>query len=736
MDAPTPTSPRPPKPYTWPRSLLGCIGASEAIVLAIYGICTARLVVRARTAAPKAMDEVTARFLPHVVMESALILVGYLIIGLTLGCLAWLMLWCLSSTLGRPMTRRLVRWAAPSLVLGILLMKAVSTAVVTPRILENVCRTDAGIWLIGATGDLVQPWMLTAVRAAALAAMCLLVVAGVARSFRRLDRPRRLTVMALAAVLPILAGGLGLIGVLERWPAEPRDDGRPNILILASDGLRPDHLGIYGYDRPTSPNIDLLAADAIRFENVYVPQARTLPSLTTIMTGTYPHTHGQRYTWPRERHIKLSLPTLCQELRKQGYKSYALSDWAGGDFAKADFGFDVVEVGEEAWNIRTWIEQEACRGHPLLVAFGDNPLGYRLYPGMRGMPVTPTPQSVTRAAVGHLQDAARQREPFFMVVFYSETHLPFSTSYPYYRLFSDPAYQGPHKLSVSFESYEQVASTAVDAETFFDRVQVTALYDGAIRSFDDQVGQILASVRELNLWDDTVVIITSDHGEDLLDADDQSWGHGRFLFGDDHDNRIPLIVSDPDWRGRPRVVAEMTSTVDLMPTLLDRVGLAAPPTCEGESLVGLMRGDRPERPRDVFAENGVLLAADMDARGSHYLSYPPLVEMLEVTEPDTGQVGLKREYLDLLITARQRMIRTPEWKLLYTPLKEGRAAEYVLHDLRNDPQCLHNVADSHPEVLGELKARLWQWTEQDPLRCRQGDHMVRRGATATTTSQQ
>ncbi|MBN2582379.1 MAG: sulfatase-like hydrolase/transferase [Planctomycetes bacterium] len=717
-----------PKPYTWSRSLLHSVVASQAIVLAIYGICTARLLIRARMAAPKAMEEITARFLPYAVGESALILVGYVVIGLALGSFTWLMLWCLSSTLGRRMTPRLVAWGAPIVVLAILLLKTVSSAVYTPRILENVCRTDFGIRLIGATGDLVRPWMLMAVQAAGLTVMCLLVVAGVARSFRRLERPVRLTLIALAAVLPILIGGLGLIGVLERLPAEPRNDGRPNILILATDGLRPDHLGAYGYERPTSPNIDRLSQEAVRFQNVYVPQARTLPSLTTIMTGTYPHTHGQRYTWPRERHIDLTLPTLCRELKKKGYRSYVMSDWAGGDFAKVDFGFDVVEVGEEAWNIRTWIQQEACRGHPLLVAFGDNPLGFGLYPGMRGMPVTPTPQSVTQAAVSHLEDAAREREPFFMVVFYSETHLPFSTPYPYYRMFSQPGYKGPHKLSVNIDSYERVASAGVDAQTFFDPVQVTALYDGAIRSFDDQAGEILASVKELNLWDDTMVIVMTDHGEDLLETGDRSWGHGRFLFGDDYDNRIPLIISDPQLRGKPRVINEMTSTLDIMPTLLDRVGLPVPSACEGESQLGLIRGQRSERPREVFAENSVLLAGDMETKGSQYMSYPPLVDMLEVTEPDSGQVGIKREYLDLLITARQRMIRTPEWKLLYTPLKDQDGASYELYDLKVDPQCLHDVQNQHPDVLRDLKARLWQWMEQDPMRCRQGEHMVRKSA--------
>jgi arylsulfatase A-like enzyme len=310
-----------------------------------------------------------------------------------------------------------------------------------------------------------------------------------------------------------------------------------------------------------------------------------------------------------------------------------------------------------------------------------------------------------------------------MVVFYSETHLPYATRYPYYRQFADPHYSGRHRLSVSVPSLENVANGGLDLDQTSDANQVRALYDGAILSFDDQVGVVLKALEKFHLRDDTIVIITTDHGEDLLESP-SSWGHGRFFWGDDYDNRIPLIVSDPELRGRERVVRETMSSIDLMPTLLERVGLPAPATCEGHSVLDLWRGQRAERDRFIFAENCVLLGGEKELDTDRYLRYPPLMETLELTEPETGQVGLKREYMDLIIEAKHRMIRSSQWKLIYMPLVTG--ARYELYDLRSDPECRRDVKDKYPVVFEEFKKRLWDWMEKDPRHCRRGDHMVPR----------
>jgi len=708
---------------TWGR----CVVVAEVVLAAIFATCTVWLVIRSPTSGPMITPEVGTRFLWFSVFRTLWVLVGYLLIGVGLGTFSWLVLWSWTSIRGRPMSSRLAVRGALLIVLAVLAYKTVALCVFNPSVLGNMLQAVWGVRLIGTVGDFVPAWLLVGLRGAALAVTCVLVVGGLARALSRMQYLSRLAGVAVSAALLVAVGGLGLGLALDRLPTKPRSDGRPNIIILATDGLQAEHLGLYGYPRPTSPNIDRLGADGVRLTQCYVPLARTLVSWTSMLTGTYPHTHGQRHTWPRELNIELSQATLCQELRKKGYVSAVFADWAGSDFGKVNYGFDTKQVAPEAWSLSTWIAQATCQGHPLLVAFGKNRLGYALYPEIRGMPVNPDPDAVTHAAVGALEDLARRRQPFFMLVFYSETHLPYATRYPYYRRFTDPDYEGLHKLCVYVPDPREVATGEFNPEAYFDVEQVRALYDGAVLSFDDQVGAIMTSLKDLNLWDDTVVIVSSDHGEDILESP-HSWGHGHYFFGDDYDSRIPVVINDPALRGRGggRVIDEPTSSIDLMPTLLERVGLTVPGTCEGESVLDLIRGERRERDRTVFAETGVLMGGGREIKDGGFLLYPPLMEMFEVADIRTGQVGIKDKYAELLIEAKHRMLRTSRWKLVYTPLVDG--ARYQLYDIKADPECRRDVKHAHPGVFDDLKRRLWQWMEKDPLRHRQGDHLVARPA--------
>ncbi len=713
----------PPPAPSW-RVWLRCVLTAEIILIAVFAACTFRLLHKNADANPTITTEVTRNYLAFTYWYSAGILAGYCLVGLVWGSFCWAIVASWGAVRNRPPSKRGAILASALLIALMSLYMTAAYAVHSPQVLENILTSDDGLQAIVSLGRWTPPWLLTLLRGAFEAASCVLIVAGLTCAIRRMNHPRRRAALTLTATLPIIAAGLGLGLAIDRLPAKNRHDSHPNILILATDGLRQDHLGAYGYPKPTSPNIDRLAADAVRFNEVYVPQARTLPSWTSILTGTYPHTHGQRFTWPRESHIPMPLATLPRELARQGYASYAISDWVGGDFAKVDFGFTAVHVAPEAWSLKTWIAQAICQGHPLLVALADNPLGYRLYPAMEGMPINPNPENVTQETLSTLGRLARRDQPFFMIVFYSETHLPYATRYPYYQTFASPAYQGRQKLNAVPPSLEDAAGGKFDPDAYFNVAQLRALYDGAILSFDDQVGQVVASLKNLNLWDDTIVIITSDHGENLLESP-SSWGHGNFLFDANDDSRIPLIISDPALRGSsPRSIDEVTSSVNLMPTLLQRLGLPAPDSCEGRSFADLLRGQRPPRDGTIFAESAELLGGEKQLTWDSYLRYPPLAKMLEVTEPASGLIGIKKEYFDLLIEARQRMVRTSRWKLLYAPLVEG--ARYQLFDLQADPLCRSDVQDAHPQVFADLRAALWDWMKGDSQRRQRGDHLVPR----------
>lgn len=724
---------------TSPQSPLGAWGAYwrclllvEIVLAIVFASCSVWLTLANPTDTPMITPEVRWVFTWYSIGYSARVLLGYMLIGAVLATTFWLLMTSWSFVRNRPLSRRIVRRGTLVFLALLLTYKLVALCVLNPQVIQGALLVPWSVEMIAIVDACVPKWSLVGARLLAASGTSLLLLWAGVKALGQMRRTARLATLIISSVALAAVAGLGLRLSYRPRPVDRPRDNRPNILILASDGLRQEHLQAYGYHRPTSPNIAALSRNAVRATGCYVPLARTLTSWTSMLTGTWPHTHGLRHTWPDKPKISLGVPTLCQELKKKGYETLVFSDWAGSDFGKVDYGFDVKEVTPEAWSLSVWIGQATCRAHPLLLAFGDHWLGYRMYPEMKGMPVSPNPGAVTKRAVKALQDLSVNRKPFFMIVFYSETHMPYATRYPYYRRFTREDYDGPHKLSVFMPDLRLVASGKLDPEKFFDVQQLRDLYDGAILSFDDQVGTVVNSLKQTKLWDDTIVIISSDHGEDLLETK-HAYGHGQYFDGDDYDSRIPLIISDPALRNRgEREVTEMFSSIDLMPTLLERVGLEAPESCDGRSVLDLLEGRRESRGGKIYAETGVMMGGGVELKRDDLMLYPPLLDMFEIADMKTGLVGIKPEYRERLITARHRMVRDSQWKLTYIPLEVG--AEYALYDTKTDPECRVDVTSRHPKVFKRLKKDLWQWMERDPLRHREGEHLVRNGHTSALPS--
>jgi arylsulfatase A-like enzyme len=710
------------RPFGLWRAWLRTLVLTEAVMAALFAACTVWLAISSPTESPLVTPVVRRIFTWYTVKYSAWVFLGYMLIGLVMATTVWAVLSSWAYLRNRALTRRGLTASVTLTLAAILGYELVSLSVLDPQVVGNTFTGVSGVWLIGVLGDVVPAWLVLGVRYGVPSLATAVVLAAAVRALARAKRSTRIAALAVVGVALVTVAGVGLRLALQKPPPSTRDPHRPNILILASDGLQKEHLSLYGYPRRTSPHIDRLGRDAVRFDQCYVPVARTLGSWASILTSTYPHTHNFRQTWPRETRLEVAQPTLCRELKKLGYSSYVFSDWAGSDFGKVDYGFDTVVSSPEAWSLSVWIGVATCRAHPLLVSFGDNWLGHRMYPEMKGMPVNPDPQSVTRRTVKELERLSLTREPFFMVTFYSETHLPYSTRYPYYKKFTDPQYEGNHKMCVYMPDPRQVARGEIDPEESFDVDQVRGLYDGAVLSFDDQVGEVLEALHELDLWDDTIVVVMSDHGEDLMETPG-AYGHGNSFDGDDFDSRIPLVISDPLLRGRgERVVGDTVSSLDLMPTLLARLDAPTPATCKGTSLLSLVEGRPQVVDNRIFAETEVLMGGGREFHDDQRIIYPPLLDMLEVSDIASGQVGVSERYVDLLVQARQRMIRTDRWKLVYTPLKSG--ARYELFDIQQDPSCRHDVKESYPDVTARLKGELWGWMKQDERRHEQGEHLL------------
>ena len=406
---------------------------------------------------------------------------------------------------------------------------------------------------------------------------------------------------------PAVAGVLAL-GLLLSGRAMGEGQRRPHVFIYLVDALRADHLGCYGYGRPVSPNVDAFAKEATVFRAI-APSSWTKASVASLLTGRSPILHRAQ---DRGDTLPDDAVTLAELMAAAGYRTYALyaNTWVSETFGM-DQGFEESR---------------------LLPARSD---------------------SLTGELSGRLRRLA-PADRLFAYVHTIDPHAPYEPTPEYRRMFAPP---GSTLARVSAVWLEEVADRARRGEPAAPRVveEVTALYDAEIAFNDRQFGLFLEELRRRRLYDDSLVLFTSDHGEELFDHGGVA--HGHTLFREVLE--VPLIVKWP--RGEAPAPGTNRSTaqlLDVLPTVLDCAGLPAPPGLQGRSLL---------RARPAAARSG---------RGSGILSYLDLdgLKLQSVTE---GRWKLVRD--GALDAARPRLD-------LYD-LDEGREA--------NDVRGLHPALAAH-----------------------------------------
>ncbi len=497
---------------------------------------------------------------------------------------------------------------------------------------------------------------------------------------------------------------------ISRPLAAPRDLTMPNFLLLGSDNLRADRLGISGYGRELTPFLNGYAEKGTYFANAYVPLARTAPTVTSLLTGTWPHHHGVRSNYTPDKATILKVPSLPRLLSEAGYRTVALGDWAFGDAGKFNFGFDEVDVAPDQWNLKFLMRQGPKDLRLFLSLFTHNRFGKKFLPEIYYLAGVPLTSHMGRQARALLNRLGVEHQPFFLNVFISTTHGPFGSEYPYYTLFSAKDYRGDSKFAMAgLNDPVSVIQRQEQDESSFDVQQIIDLYDGAVRQFDDELRRIIEHLEALGLDKNTIVVIYSDHGMDLFER--QGWGQGNSVIGDDPSARVPLLIVDPRRKGG-RVISNVVRAVDLAPTLLQLVDLEPLDEMDGVSLVPYL--DEPDVDLDLsaFHETGVWLGNVPTLQQDH-LKYPSLLEMLEIRDKKTGTLSLTPEYERIVIQAKDRMIRKERWKLVYLPMKDG--AVYWLFDVVEDPECITDVYAKYPEIAENLKNELVSWMSQDPL---------------------
>ncbi len=495
--------------------------------------------------------------------------------------------------------------------------------------------------------------------------------------------------------------------------AEPKKKKPRNILILASDSLRADRLSANGYLRPTSPNIDRIATEGVNFTKCFTPIASTLESLTTMFSSQYPHTHGIQHMFPNKEQVakaNASVPGLGKILADQGYDTAVIGDWCACGFNELPMGFKDVTVSDFD-NFKVYMSEVVYLHHQILPLFFDNRVGHWLFPKLKSFANFMTPDVVTGQVIDRLKAREDDEKPFIIFAFYSCTHLPYKTPREYAELFTDPMYNGPHKHQLQLNVDEFIGD--VDIGKKWEKLppdevdQISGLYDGCVRMFDDCVGRTIQALDASKLKDDTIVIITGDHGDDLFEPN-VTFGHGLTFNGGDQSNNIPMVMRVPDLENVGRKVDRVVRSIDMAPTLLELAGLPAEPRFEGKSLGPYVRGELKDLSLAWYGETSYLFFR-RKIPGEEPLYIPPMDETTMIDPEFDFHFVLKDKYQKLVIDTKERVLRTERFKLVYTPGKKGPI--YRLFDVLEDKHCETDVKAKFPEVTRSMKVALHRWID-------------------------
>ena len=416
------------------------------------------------------------------------------------------------------------------------------------------------------------------------------------------------------------------------------------VILLVIDTLRADHLGCYGYHRETSPCIDSIAEEGVLFEYAYPTDVPTQPSFTSMFTGLRGIETGI-VSHSQTEQLSEEIPCFPEILSSNGIVTAAVST---------------------LYMMRRWF----ARGFRYYM----NPVA-----GIRRRLQQVDAEEINEMAFSWIKE--NYKRDFFLFIHYWDPHSIYLPPEKYRRLFysedKDECDPENHSLDpLKRQPIWPFTKRHLDGikEGITDIDYVIAQYDGEIRYVDDNVRDLIGLLEDLGIYDETALIITSDHGESL--------GEHGFYF--DHCEvyettvRVPLIIRYPQLvpRGK-RFRGLVQSTISLMPTILDLFGIKYEGRLEGKNLIKLANGEE-EPCREIYVNQGLWTA--------------------------------------------KRAIRTEKWKLIKTLDKAfWETPEIELYDMQTDPNETRNLASEKPEVVDELELRMERWKRRklgkriDPL---------------------
>ena len=386
-------------------------------------------------------------------------------------------------------------------------------------------------------------------------------------------------------------------------------EGRPSVILYVVDTLRADHLGVYGYELPVSPELDRFATESVTFDAAFAQAPWTLPAMASVFTGLGPRTHNAN---TKESRLPSEVETLAELMRAAGYSTGAV---VANGFVSQTFGFD---QGFDGFKLLPHLETRA--------------------------------EQVLAEAAGWL-DTANGRQPIFLFLHSIDPH----DSYDPPRQFRPEMTADPGNENVGTRDGMKVLKGSAASPEPEQLARLLSLYDGEVAYTDWAFGQFVEELRQRGLYESSLIIFMSDHGEEFFEHG--SWLHGHTLHSELID--VPLMLRFPNALHAGTRVAAPVQQVDLIPTLVEYLGLEAPSGLEGRSLL-----------THVGAESG---------RG-------------EGAKPEPVVSYLENRWVSIVLG---------NWKLIARP-KGGKLKRRALYDRIRDPQETRNLAAERPVLAGFL----------------------------------
>jgi len=450
----------------------------------------------------------------------------------------------------------------------------------------------------------------------------------------------------LALSIPIgfllIEGGIRAREAYRTSQLPPASAGTPNVLFIVVDTLRADHLGCHGYRRDTTPTIDALAADSVQFNSAFAASCWTLPSHVSLFTGLDAHRHQ---IGRHEERLPDDLPTIAGQLRERGYRT--------GAFTANVFWITHDRVGNGFLHFDDYYHSVADRLLRTMYGraferFVMQPLGYENLPARR------LAADINRLALDWI-DRNPQR-PFFAFLNYFDTHDPYLPPQPFRDKFASSRSPGGilnWRLGRSDpELTPQQHQSEIDA------------HDGGIAYVDDQIRRLLEALKDRGVLDNTLLIVTSDHGESFQE-------HGYYLHGHSlyrEQIHVPLILHWPQHIPAGVVIEQPVTNTSLPATIMELLG-RDPHPFTAPSLVTLWTEPPESWP------------------------YPQAATQQKNWAPEgsPAEVGALR------------CVMTPRWHLI-----QHESLSPELYQWRRDPKEISNVVDApqSPPELGELQRLL------------------------------